>query len=522
MSEQPVDLQAVWAVLRRRSRLLVSAGLLGAMGGGALLALVPPAYTSTSVVLLPSVAQSGSGRTGGYDAETQVLIVQSSEIMERAARAVTPRLTETVVRDRVSVDAPATAILHITASGPTAGRAEDLALAVAQSLVTYLEDTRLALSAARRAQLQDRLRTLEASLTAVNGELKKATDRIAVHGKTTPAGLADAAALSDLTAVRAATVLDVDALKAQLSGGEDAGGGGGNATASVIQASSPGSRPDYATDAAARVVGGAAFLLLSTVFVLLATNQRAPKLRSRDEIADAVDIPVLASLRVRPPRTAGAWVDLLRRYEPDSVDGWALRRLLHALTPDLVKEGSSVEPQVLVVMCLSGDAAALSVAPQIAAFAASTGIRTQLVAAQHHDSATTLWAACSQAFAREGMPAALAVGTVVDSSVPVALSVRLVVLDRTAPRPEPSVVANGLGVLAVSSAAATRRNLADAVVAADQVGLVVRGIVVANPDPLDRTSGRLAPVEREPVGGGRLTRIAGGAQQRLQSPGGSR
>jgi hypothetical protein len=50
-------------------------------------------------------------------------------------------------------------------------------------------------------------------------------------------------------------------------------------------------------------------------------------------------------------------------------------------------------------------------------------------------------------------------------------------------------------LLAVSSATVTRKNLADAVVAADLVGLLVQGIVVANPDPLDRTSGRLTPLE---------------------------
>ena len=69
-------------------------------------------------------------------------------------------------------------------------------------------------------------------------------------------------------------------------------------------------------------------------------------------------------------------------------------------------------------------------------------------------------------------------------------------LDRDTPAPEAAVVEDGVGLLAVSSAAVTRLNLADAVVAADRAGLLVQGIVVANPDPLDRTTGRLSPVER--------------------------
>jgi hypothetical protein len=137
----------------------------------------------------------------------------------------------------------------------------------------------------------------------------------------------------------------------------------------------------------------------------------------------------------------------------------------------------------------------LAVGPQIASFAASNGIATQLFAAQHHESATTLWAACSQHPERHDLPAVLSVTTVSDSRARADLTVRLVVLDRDTPEPDPVLVRDGTAVLAVSSGSATRRNLADAVVAADRVGLTVKGIVVANPDPLDRTTGRLSGVE---------------------------
>ncbi|MFC7491306.1 MULTISPECIES: Wzz/FepE/Etk N-terminal domain-containing protein [unclassified Knoellia] len=501
MSEQAVDLRAIWAVIRRHGAVLVVVAVLGALAGGGLLLWAPPAYTSTSAVLLPSIAQPGSGRTGGYDAETQMHIVKSSEILTRAGSQVVPRLTEAQVTERVSVDAPAPSILEITASGPTARQAEGLALSVAQSLVAYLEDARKSLGAARRAQLQGRLNTLKASLATVTAEIRKATDRIAVEGRTSPAGPTDAAALSELIAVRATTVLEIDALQQQISGAEGASAQEADpgTSASLIQRPSPGAQHDYVADAAVRVLGGSALLLLAACLLLVGTNQRDPKLRSRDEIADAVDIPVVASLRVRPPRSAAAWAELLRSYSPDSVDGWALRRLLHDLTTEMRRDGPVGEPLVLVVICISGDTGALAVAPQIAAFAASTGLTTQFVAAQHHECATALWAACSQGFAREGLPPTLSVTTAPELSGSATLTVRLVVLDRTRPGPDATVVAGGTGLLAVSSATASRRNLADAVVAADRVGLTVEGIVVANPDPLDRTTGRLAPVERRPA-----------------------
>ena len=495
MSEQAVDLRSTWAVVRRRSGIIAVAALVGAVAGVGVLYFAPPAFTSSSAVLLPSAAQAGSGAAGGYDAETQVQLVKSWDVLSLAAQEVRPELSQEEVRERVDVEVPAPSILSITAEGPTDTQAEDLAGAVADSLVKYLDETNGTLSEARQKELQNRLDTLTASLDAVNAEIRKASARIEAAGGTSAAGLADAAALSDLTAVRASTVLDIDSLRKQL-GGEGSADGQPVTSARVIQPASTGTQSEYATEAMVHVLGGAAIFAALTALFFILTNRRDPKLRSRDEIADAVGIPVVASLRARPPRSPSAWAELLRSYEPDSADGWALRQLLHGLVPDAGKEWPTGEPFVLVVLSVSGDAGALAIGPQIASFAASNGIPTELFAAQQHESATALWAACSQVPKHDPVRAALSVATVPDSLARVDISVRVVVVDRATPEPDPDVVAGRRALLAVSSASATRRNIADAVVAADRVGLAVDGIIVANPDPLDRTTGRLAPVER--------------------------
>ncbi|HKX66714.1 MAG TPA: Wzz/FepE/Etk N-terminal domain-containing protein, partial [Intrasporangium sp.] len=167
MTEQVVDLGSTWAVLRRRRGVILLAALLGALAGAGLLVLSPPAYLSTSVVLLPSATQANSGKTGGYDVDTQVLIATSAEILLRAAQQMEPELTQAELTDRVSAEAPSTAVLRIKAAGPTAVQAEDLASAVAQSLVDYLQDTKNALTKAQQAALQGRLDTLNASLANV-------------------------------------------------------------------------------------------------------------------------------------------------------------------------------------------------------------------------------------------------------------------------------------------------------------------------------------------------------------------
>ena len=74
----------------------------------------------------------------------------------------------------------------------------------------------------------------------MNAEIKKVTARLAAGGdvRSRPGRCR---ALSDLTAVRASTVLDIDALKRQLAG-EDLTAGQVGGGASVIQPASPGSR----------------------------------------------------------------------------------------------------------------------------------------------------------------------------------------------------------------------------------------------------------------------------------------
>jgi capsular polysaccharide biosynthesis protein len=494
VSEQAVDLRSTWTILRRRSRLLVIAMVLGALAGLGLVWFFPPPYSSTSVVLLPSATQGGSGKTGEYDTDTQVIIATSAEILARAGTQLKPQLSQEEVQRRVAAEARTDAILQITAGGSTSHQAEELASAVAASFVAYLEDSSRALSSAQRKVLQQRLDTLNDSLRSVNTEIKKATKRIADKGRTSAAGRADAAALSDLIAVRASTVLDMDSLKKQLAG-QDITSGQVAAGASVIQPATPGVRADLATDALTRVLGGAAAAVGLTTLFLVVTNSRDPKLRSRDEIADAVGIPVITSVRTHPPRSPHAWRELLRSYSPDSPDAWALRQLLHGLLAESWKEWPTGEGFVLVVLSLSGDDAGLAVGPQIASFAASNGIATQLRAAQRHESATTLWAACSHTSTREELPPELSVVTAPDPHARVDLTVRLIVLDRDTPEPNADLVTGGTALLAVSSASVTRRNLADAAVAADRVGLTIKGIVVANPDPLDRTTGRLSPIE---------------------------
>ena len=67
--------------------------------------------------------------------------------------------------------------------------------------------------------------------------------------------------------------------------------------------------------------------------VLLAAARRDPRVRLRDEIADAVGSPVLAAVRSRPQRSVAGWSTLLETYEATPVESWAFRQLLRGLVP---------------------------------------------------------------------------------------------------------------------------------------------------------------------------------------------
>jgi hypothetical protein len=238
------------------------------------------------------------------------------------------------------------------------------------------------------------------------------------------------------------------------------------------------------------------------VAILLATARRDPRVGLRDEIADAVGSPVLAAVRSRPQRSVAGWSTLLETYEPTPVESWAFRQILRGLVPPdqgqdrkgEPRAGGRVDhPQSITVVSLSGDVRGLAIGPQLAAFASSLGIATRIVTAVGHDRAATLWAACAAERSAQPRPG-LVVGEVPDGDA-IDLTITLVVVDRRQPdlRDAPTTAAT---VLSVAAATASEQELARVAVAVDDTGRRIDGIIVADPDRTDRTSGRRTMEER--------------------------
>jgi capsular polysaccharide biosynthesis protein len=250
-------------------------------------------------------------------------------------------------------------------------------------------------------------------------------------------------------------------------------------------------------------LGGA--LVGFVVSLAIGRNQR--RLVERDAIASSIGAPVLASIPASHRHNAASWAKLLEEYEPGVVHAWGLGKLLRqfgvadARANDGVRQGGFS----LTILSLSSDPAALALGPQLAIFAASQGIPTALVIGPQQDenATATLRIACSATSASVAggrRPLRLVVSDDGNVRVSAAFIVVVRVVDGRAPR-MPEAVRTTATVLGVSAGAATAEELARAATAADADGREIVGILVANPEQTDQTTGRIPwlapPVRRQ-------------------------
>jgi len=225
----------------------------------------------------------------------------------------------------------------------------------------------------------------------------------------------------------------------------------------------------------------------------LAIDRGDRRLRERDEIADAIGVPVLASLPVRHPSNAAGWTKLLEDYKPGAVQAWSLDRALDhlGLTDAEGRNGAS-----LAILSLSSDRGALALGPQLAVYAASLGIPTTLVIGPQQDAnvIATLRAACAaprSAQSKRSRRLRVSVRDHESAELPnTPLTVVVTVVDARAPQVAGTMRA-ATTVLGVSAGVVTAEQLARVAVSAASDGRGIAGILVANPYSTDHTTGRL-------------------------------
>jgi capsular polysaccharide biosynthesis protein len=490
MSEQALDLQMVLSTMRRRRRLLVAVTVAGGVAGAVLVHLHPPMYSSSTTVLLPD--QTTVGTTGPRDMATETRIVTSDAVLGTARKRVDPVLSSERIRALVGVSSPSTNVLQIDARGTTAEAAESLARAVAASEVDYENESASSISKAEQALLNQRLSQLQEQLASVNQEIARTRRLLAIAPPASTQELAAQAALGRLIAQQSPLKVQIDQVQSQQAGQST------SSTAEIIENATPANRPRLAVWT---VVSILLFALLAgglAAIAVIALARRDRRLRTRDEMADALGSPVIGSVKSYRVRNTAGWSLLLENYRPTATDAWSLRQTLDDVgaAPLLAAAGGRrVAPKpkqlTVVVVVVADDPGALSVAGQLASHTASLGVKTQLTARQRHAAADALWATSAR---DEEMRAGLRVDPRRRRGS-YDLVLELAVVDRQQPVVPDLRRADAI-VLIVSSGTATEEDLARVAVAAYESGGRFRGIVVADPDSLDHTTGRLLQAQR--------------------------
>jgi capsular polysaccharide biosynthesis protein len=241
-------------------------------------------------------------------------------------------------------------------------------------------------------------------------------------------------------------------------------------------------------------------LLTGAVGALALTN-RDRRLRRRDDIADAIGIPVLASLAVRHPSDPAGWTRLLEDYQPSAADSWRLRKALQYMDlADVLSANGGSRGSSLAVLSVSSDPKALALGPQLALFAASLGIPTSLVVGPQQDASTTaaLRAVCAAGNAsprRSRMLRLVAADHGDLSPHHAGLSIVVAVVDGQTPQMA-GMLRTSATVLGVSAGTLTADQMARVAAGAAADGRHLAGILVADPDPGDHTTGRVPQLSR--------------------------
>jgi capsular polysaccharide biosynthesis protein len=244
---------------------------------------------------------------------------------------------------------------------------------------------------------------------------------------------------------------------------------------------------------------GAVIGALIGIIAALTISRTDRRLRECDEIAASIGVPVLAAFPVCHPGDTAGWTELLQDYKPGDLDAWRLRNTLSQLgvVGFNAGNGSDGGSHSLAVVSLSCDPGALALGPQLAVFAASLGIPTALVAAPQHDTdaLAMMRTACSvppPASSKRSnyLRVAVSDGSHADRQPGAALTMVVAVVDAQTPQVADTMRTTAT-VLGVSAGATTADQLARTASSLAADGREIAGILVADPEPTDRTTGRI-------------------------------
>ena len=237
MAGQVMDVRSSAAFLRQRWRSIAAMAVVGMALGVLYVVLVPAQLSSTTLLLFPQA--SGLPSQSGEDTTTtQVHIVRSTPVLDRAGKAVRPALSGAEVQQRVQVAARTANLIEIQGLSRNAQQAQALSQAVADAYIATLNASASSLTATP-PELASREAALTSQLKDLRAQIATTTERLQGENPTSPDGRRDAQLLAQLTNDQTNLVVQLDKVQAAA----DQASNGALAVPDIIQPAAPATGP---------------------------------------------------------------------------------------------------------------------------------------------------------------------------------------------------------------------------------------------------------------------------------------
>lgn len=477
MTEEPLRIAAIGRTIWQRRLAVGIVAVLGLFAGIAYSLARPPVASATALVLLPPSPLTTSG-TPTIGIDTQVIIAESSPVLEHAAASAGLQVGPRRLKRQLSVAPLSQDVIQFTVRASTIRDADRLANGVAHSYIRYLTQHLSGSVAELQGEaglLQHRLKRTRTHIAALSHAL--AVDRSSpVHRQT------NSAQLSSLRNQQQQLTLQLDRVQGQILSVQAANGAQAASTR-LLQAAASTTSPSRSTRSLEFGAMGLAvgFLFGSTAVVF--RSRRDDLLRFRSELAAAIHAPVLASVGAHSCSTARDWTELLDQVALSPATAWNLQTVLTHLPPRTRRT-----PTRIHVVSFSDDAPASTIGALLALAAARLAPTAYLVA--RDDPFVQLRVALSS---REGDDTRARLAVLEPNAKDLAVrAARFVVSTTMVDRSDPALPSFAdTCVLAVSAGEVTRDDLARLALAFGDNNSRPEGMIVVNPMPNDRTSGAL-------------------------------
>lgn len=503
VDEQVVDFRLVGGALRRHSVLVAVATVVGSLAGLAVSFAMPPPFVSTSLLLLSDAAQIPGGGPSRVDADTQAQIVRSEPVLSGALDATGLDLGVRELAENVRVAPLTSTLLQVEVAAVDKATAEGLASALASAYVEYAETPTSALTSATVEQLEVQAEDLRAQADRIDEEIARTRSE---QQESDGDGGSSGEVLAALTSQRAELAIRLSQLEQDLALAREPSRASAGLDVEIVQDGTAATQSSpFVRSSLAAGLGGLLGLLVGTV-IATRMERRDPTVREIREVERALGMPIVAGMHASPRRRPEDWRRLLEEYEPRPADAWVVRRLLRDLAHHGVRytaRGAREDrarrppPLRLGMIAFDSDDSGQSLAPVLAATAASLGLCSALQDCSEATTATSLRAGLALARTPGLQRERVRVVRHENEAASFDLHLCLMVVQKAQPRLPGSPHVDA-ALLCLSSGVATVDELGTLALAADDSGVHITGVVIADSEAWTK-SGRQPPDAGAPV-----------------------